>query len=85
MVGRKVSGREEGTPSCLICSTSLTTARLLHPPIPAKQEARLFFLQFVADGAHHKYFKRVVSSPHLKNTHASRALGSSRESNKFTA
>ena len=72
--GRKVNGREGGIPSCLICSTvsccystapvsSLTSAqRTLHPPIPAKQEARSFFLQFVTGATHRKCFKYAVPS-----------------------
>ena len=64
--GRKVNGRVRGIPSCLICSTSLTSARrMLHPPIPANQGARLFFLQFVAGAAHLKYYKHATPSPPL--------------------
>ena len=64
-IGRKVNGREGGTP-CLICSALLTSAqRMLHPPIPANQEAKPFLLQFVACAAHHKCFKRAALCPPL--------------------
>ena len=57
-IERKVNGREGGTPSCLICAVLLTSARrTLYSAIPANQEAKLFFLQFVAGAAHHKCFQ----------------------------
>ena len=40
---------EQGTPRCIVCGALLTSARrTLHLPVLANQEARAFFLQFVA-------------------------------------
>ena len=57
--------KRQGTPSCLICGASLTSARrTLHPPIPANQEARSFFLQFVVGASAPQVFQaNIAESP----------------------
>ena len=57
--------KRQGTPSCLICGASLTSAqRTLHPLVPANQEARSFFLQFdVGAGAPQVFQVNSAKSP----------------------
>lgn len=62
---------EQGSPRCIICAASLTLSsarRTLHPPIPANQEVRASFLQFVAGASAEEVFQ--VSSAESRHEYA---------------